>query len=92
MLKHRLIMVIAVFFPALSRGQQPSPAEIGAAQAVLAQERRALDQWSAGNPTGYLDIDAADVTYFDDIRAQSRIDGIEAMRAYFTALTGTRGG
>lgn len=88
MLIRRLIMLIAVFSPTVSRGQQPAPAEVDAAQVVLAQERRALDQWSAGNPTAYLDIDAADVTYFDDIRAQSRVDGIEAMRAYFTALKG----
>ena len=59
-----------------------------AEQAILAQERRALDQWAQGNPLGYLDVDAGDVTYFDDIAAHSRIDGLDAMRDYFTSLAG----
>ena len=35
-------------------------------QAILAQERRALDQWAQGNPLGYVETDADDITYFDD--------------------------
>jgi ketosteroid isomerase-like protein len=62
--------------------------QTGPAQAILAQERKALDQWAQGNPLGYLDVDASDVTYFDDIAAHTRIDGIEAMRNYFTSLAG----
>ncbi|MDH3456967.1 MAG: nuclear transport factor 2 family protein [Gemmatimonadota bacterium] len=57
-------------------------------QAILAQERRALDRWAAGNPLGYMDIDADDVTYFDDIGAHSRVDGIAALRDYFASLEG----
>jgi ketosteroid isomerase-like protein len=57
-------------------------------QAIVAQERRALAQWAEGNPLGYLDVDADDVTYFDDIGAHSRIDGKDAMRAYLTSLQG----
>lgn len=59
-----------------------------AEQAILAQERHALDQWAQGNPLGFLDVDAPDVTYFDDIAATTRVDGIEAMRSYFTSLKG----
>ena len=57
-------------------------------QAIITQERRALDRWAAGHPSGYLDVDADDVTYFDDIGAQRRVDGLAAMRAYFTSLEG----
>ncbi len=56
--------------------------------AILAQERRALDRWAQGHPLGYVDIDADDVTYFDDIAAQRRIDGIAALRDYFASLEG----
>lgn len=59
-----------------------------AEQAILAQERRALDRWSQGKPVGYVDIDADDITYFDDIGAHTRVDGIEAMRNYFESLEG----
>lgn len=57
-------------------------------QAILAQERRALDQWAQGNPLGYVETDADDITYFDDIGAHLRIDGLEAVRNYFAGLTG----
>jgi uncharacterized protein (TIGR02246 family) len=80
-----LLVLLTVPFP----GCQPPPAEaVDTEQAVLAQERRALDQWARGNPLGYLEIDAEDVTYFDDLGAQSRIEGREAMRQYFTSLKG----
>ncbi len=57
-------------------------------QAILAQERRALDRWSRGDPLGYAGIHADETTYFDDIGAHRRIDGGAAMREYLTALTG----
>lgn len=59
-----------------------------ALEAILAQERRALDQWSSGNPLGYLEIDADDVTYFDDIQASQRIDGKGEMKTYLESLAG----
>ena len=61
---------------------------VDAEQQIIAQERLALDQWAAGNPMGYLEIDADDVTYFDDIAASTRVDGREAMRNYMTSLQG----
>lgn len=57
-------------------------------EAILARERSALDRWSQGDPSGYLEIQAEDITYFDDIAAQSRVDGIEAMREYWSSLAG----
>ena len=82
------LILVALLAAALS-GCQPRPAAQGdAEEAILAQERRALDQWAQGNPLGYLDIDADDVSYFDDIGAQSRINGVEAMRTYLNSLKG----
>jgi len=57
-------------------------------QAILAQERRALDLWAQGRPLQYFDRWAEDITYFDDIAAHRRIDGIVAMRSYGAALEG----
>src|SRR5437016_4564588 len=50
-------------------------------------ERTALDRWGAGDPSGYLDIYAADVTYFDPV-TEARIEGLEAMREYYRPWTG----
>lgn len=57
-------------------------------ETILARERLALDRWAQGDPYGYLEIDAEEITYFDDIAAQQRIDGLEEMRGYFAALVG----
>ena len=47
---------------------------------VLARERSALNRWVTGNPDGYLEILATEVTYFDPYR-ETRTDGLEAMTA-----------
>jgi ketosteroid isomerase-like protein len=57
------------------------------AELILMLERTALDRWGAGDPNGFLDAYAADVTYFDPVTA-ARIDGLEAMREYYRPWTG----
>jgi len=58
------------------------------ADLILAQERRALDRWSEGDPLGYVEAASEDVTYFDDIGAHERVDGATALRAYAATLQG----
>jgi uncharacterized protein (TIGR02246 family) len=59
-----------------------------AARDILAEERRALEQWAKGNPVGFAESFAQDATYFDDIAAHTRIDGLGALEAYMASLTG----
>lgn len=88
MLTRRRLALLALL-TLLLPGCQPRPdGQSGTEEAIVAQERRAMDRWAQGDPLGYLDIDAEDVTYFDDLGANSRINGIEAMRNYFTSLQG----
>ena len=54
---------------------------------VVAIERAALDRWGKGDPNGYLEIMANDVTYFDPMQ-DKRVDGIEAMKQMLAPLTG----
>ena len=56
-------------------------------ETIIAIERAALDRWAKGEPQGYLEIDAPEITYFDPTTA-TRVDGIEATRALLTPLTG----
>jgi len=62
---------------------QQSPEE-----AILARERWGLDHWAAGRPLRLAENFADDATYFDDIAAHRRIDGLDAMRAYLGTLEG----
>jgi hypothetical protein len=44
-------------------------------------ERAALDRWGKGDPTGFLEISAPDVVYFDPF-LDRRIDGRNALQSY----------
>jgi hypothetical protein len=56
-------------------------------QTILALEERALERWSNGDPSGFLEITAPEVTYFDPF-VPRRIDGLDALREYYEALRG----
>jgi uncharacterized protein (TIGR02246 family) len=56
-------------------------------EAVLALEERALARWCQGDPSGFLELSAPDVVYFDPFQAR-RIDGLEALTAYYESLRG----
>src|SRR5438067_3718469 len=54
---------------------------------VIARERAALDRWGKGDPQGFLDIYAPEITYFDP-GVESRVDGHAAMTDYYRPFTG----
>lgn len=58
------------------------------ADEIIALERAALDRWGAGDPSGYLEISAPEVSYFDPF-IERRIDGLEALAAWYAPLRGT---
>jgi len=54
---------------------------------ILALERAALDRWGKGDPDGFLELCAPDVTYFDPFH-QRRIDGRQALAALYDTWRG----
>mgnify|MGYP003623474037 CR=1 FL=1 len=54
---------------------------------IIAMERAALEEWNNGNPSGYLEIYAEDITYFDPFQ-NLRIDGWDKMKAFYETLRG----
>jgi len=54
---------------------------------IIAMERENLDRWGRGDPQGYLDRYAPEVTYFDPA-LEKRTDGRDAMRKYYAPLAG----
>ncbi|MBI5001227.1 MAG: nuclear transport factor 2 family protein [Euryarchaeota archaeon] len=64
----------------------PKPASDDAA-AIIALERAALDRWGKGDPSGFLEICAPDVVYFDPY-LERRIDGLEALARYYEPARG----
>ena len=54
---------------------------------IINLERTALDRWGKGDPSGFLEICAPDVVYFDPGR-EMRIDGKEALSEYYESIRG----
>ena len=55
---------------------------------ITSLERQALDRWAIGDVLGYFMHCADDMTYSDDIGAQSGLIGIDTIKVYATNLTG----
>ncbi len=57
------------------------------AATIIALERAALDRWGNGDPSGYLELSAPEVVYFDPF-LERRLDGLEALTRYYETLRG----
>jgi ketosteroid isomerase-like protein len=56
-------------------------------ETIVALECAALDRWCKGDPSGFLEICAADVVYFDPF-LERRLDGLVALTGYYENLRG----
>jgi hypothetical protein len=57
------------------------------ADMILAMERSALDRWIGGDPSGFLEITAPEVMYFDPEQGQ-RVDGLPALTQLYETMRG----
>ena len=79
---HILAAAIAVTATACAK-----PVDEFQPSAIVALERAALDRWGKGDPQGYLDTYAPDVTYFDPTQ-EKRVDGLTAMQTLYAPIKG----
>jgi len=82
-MKHVLLILIAC--GALASCEKTSA--LFDPQTIIALEKTALDRWGKGDPQGYLETYAPEITYFDPVR-EKRADGIQAMKDYLAPFTG----
>lgn len=54
---------------------------------ILAMEKTALDRWGQGDPSGFLEISASDVVYFDP-SLDRRLDGLNALTNLYESIRG----
>jgi hypothetical protein len=59
-----------------------------AAEEIVTMEKAALARWGKGDPSGFLEISAPDVVYFNPYLA-CRLDGLDALTADYEALRRT---
>ena len=62
-----------------------TPAEV--AQTIIEMEHHALERWGKGDPSGFLEISADDVVYFDPFQPR-RLNGIGELRALYESIRG----
>ncbi len=63
------------------------PVESDLLDTLLAIERTAMDRWGQGDPGGFLEISAEDVSYFDPFQ-ERRLDGHYALTELYEKLRG----
>src|SRR5437773_2696424 len=56
-------------------------------ETIIALERAAIDRYGNGDPQGFLETYAPDVTYFDP-QQKVRVDGLGAMKELLVPITG----
>jgi ketosteroid isomerase-like protein len=54
---------------------------------IIKMERNALEKLNNGDPSGYLEIYADDITYFDPFK-EKRFDGIEKVKTFYESMQG----
>ena len=57
------------------------------ANQIVALERAALDRWGKGDPGGFLELYAPNISYFDPVTA-TRVDGHQPMVDYYSPWVG----
>jgi len=54
---------------------------------IIAMEKAALERWCKGDPSGFLEISAEDVVYFDPFM-EKRLDGLDNLKKLYEGLRG----
>jgi len=62
--------------------------ETNVAGKILELERAALERWGRGDPDGFLEISAPEVSYFDPF-INHRLDGVDALRSWYDQIRGS---
>ena len=57
------------------------------ASVVIDMERGALERWGNGDPSGFLEISAEDVVYFDPFQ-ERRLNGLAELRELYESIRG----
>jgi ketosteroid isomerase-like protein len=79
----RLILILALMQTISSYAQDND----SISRLIIGMEKSALERWNHGDRSGFLEISAKDVVYFDPMRDQ-RLDGIDQLTALYENIRG----
>jgi ketosteroid isomerase-like protein len=78
------VLFILLFFAKMSFSQTTNT---DISETIIALEKGALEKWNQGDPSGYLDLSADDLTYFDP-SIEQRLDGLDNLKKYYEPIKG----
>lgn len=55
--------------------------------AIIALEKKALEQWNAGNPDGFIELSSDDVVYVDPA-FEYKLEGKKSLEEYYNTIRG----
>jgi uncharacterized protein (TIGR02246 family) len=87
-MKHFILLLLILLIFTSCAVKQNTLKQEDVEKTILAQERKMWDRWSSGDPLGFAESFADDATYFDDIGAQTRLDGREKIQKYLATFKG----
>jgi ketosteroid isomerase-like protein len=87
-MKHFILLLAILLIFTSCAVKQNTLTQEDVEKTILAQERQMWDRWSSGDPLGFAESFADDATYFDDIAAQTRLDGREKIQKYLATFEG----
>lgn len=68
--------------------QMNQPHQSGSiSELIIGMEKSALDRWYKGDPSGYLEIYADDIVYFDPF-SDRRIEGLDQLTEIYESIRG----
>ncbi len=70
-----------------NRAMNTTPRKHNIEVQIIKIEEAALARWCSGDPSGFLEICAPDVVYFDPF-LDHRLDGLPALTEYYEAIRG----
>ena len=79
--------ILMLFGASLALGASACASHRVPPETIIGLERQALDRWGRGDPQGFLETYAPDVTYFDPFQP-ARLDGLDTMRTLYSPLAG----
>ena len=87
LLGYALILILPLI--CVSCAQEPKlPSADEAKAAVWEKIEMANDRWKSGDPMGFVDCAAKDITWVDDLGAPEPISGSEALKTYLEGFKG----
>jgi ketosteroid isomerase-like protein len=84
--RRRTLLLASVLLSVVSAEGQTRPSG-DTGQVIIAMEERALARWGKGDPSGYFEIMAPGMTYFDPTVAK-RVDGLGALHTLIDPFNG----